>query len=54
MLNAPQILETHCEWRSEDVADNTQWIEQLGGADVALLVAVAQQTICRQPAPGGR
>jgi len=45
MLNAPQILETHCEWRSEDVADNSQWIEQLGGAEVDELDAALRRAL---------
>ncbi|MDG2334581.1 MAG: TauD/TfdA family dioxygenase [Myxococcota bacterium] len=34
MPNSPQILEGHCEWRSQDVGDSSQWIEQLDPAEV--------------------
>jgi Taurine catabolism dioxygenase TauD, TfdA family len=33
----PRILEAACEWRADDVADESAWTEHLGGAEVAEL-----------------
>ena len=29
----PRLLETHCEWRAQDVADPTAWTEMLTPAE---------------------
>ena len=31
----PEILETACEWRAEDVADPARWTETLSAAEIA-------------------
>jgi hypothetical protein len=31
----PRVLETACEWRAEDVADEAAWTERLSAADIA-------------------
>ena len=33
MVMTPRLLETHCEWRAEDVADPTAWTELLTQAE---------------------
>ncbi|MET0387237.1 MAG: TauD/TfdA family dioxygenase [Polyangiales bacterium] len=33
----PEVLETGCEWKADDVADSEQWTEQLGPRDIAEL-----------------
>ena len=44
---SPEILETACEWRSEDVADSTQWIESLGAAEIDEIDAALRHALAR-------
>jgi hypothetical protein len=42
MTMTPRLLETHCEWRAEDVADPTAWTEMLTQAECDEIAAAVE------------
>jgi len=45
MTNSPRILETACEWRSDDVADESTWIVRFDAADLEELDAALRHAM---------
>ena len=44
-LEAPKVLETQCEWRASDVADESSWIELFGDAELDELDAALRTAL---------
>jgi hypothetical protein len=41
-MSMPEVLETNCEWSAEDVADPTQWTEQLTATEISEIDAAIE------------
>jgi hypothetical protein len=47
MQTSPQVLETACEWRADDFAQSTNWIETLGPDEVEEIDAALRHALAR-------